>query len=428
MRNHLTVFALFFLSAFVFIPAIGQPTSPYAVTDFLAGTFFIELEVSPDARHVALITLKNNFATDRKESVVWKIDVDAQGQKTGMSIIANGLGEFSGLKWSSDSRYLVFKSIRARSIAQLMVFDLHSNKAMPVTTEKKFKNGITAFDLSADGRRIFFAVNDVPPPPPQRVVTFPQPEEPDDHSTFYRLAFADLGRKDPEVFVSMAHNAREFAISPDEKTIAFKPVRALFLLDTTGNQTVRRLTPPFPCLDPGMKWAPRGIIIQGCGGIKDGRMIRTQRRIYLVDPANGHMEQLAPEFTGELWHRSVTGTGDVLAIGNISTRWQLYKLEGSTSRARQMESPLGPIQRISLAANGKLAAFVPINEPEVYLAPDIDHLSRATKVTNFNANVNKLPKAEVQTIRWSNNDGDTIEGLLYFPPGQKGAMNLPPHS
>lgn len=425
MQKHLATLTLICLSAFGFIPAVAQPVSRYTVTDFVGVTFFKQLEVSPDARHVAFITSKNNFATDRRESVIWKIDVDAQGRKTEMTSITNRPGEFSGLKWSADSRYLGFKSILANSKTQLVVFDTHSNKSFLVTSERKFKNGITAFDWSANGARIYFVIDDVTPPPESKPVSFPQPAEPDDHSTFYRLAVADLGRKEAQPFVSMADTASEFAISPDEKTIAFRPARALFLLDTTKKDSIRRLTPPFPCLDPGLKRTTNGILIQGCGGIKDGRMIRTQRRIYWVNPVDGHMEQLGADFTGELWAQDVTAEGGVLAIGNVSTKWGLYYIDAATRKAREVESALGPIQQISIAANGEVVAFVTMNNPELYIAGGINRLSNATKITDFNASFNKLPKPEIETIRWNNNDGDTIEGLLYFPPGQKGAKNLP---
>jgi dipeptidyl aminopeptidase/acylaminoacyl peptidase len=426
MQKHLTTLTLLIvLSALASIPALGQEVSPYTVTDFLGMTFFPEIEVSPDARHVAFITAKDNFATDRKEATVWKIDLDAQGRKIGMERVAGEPGQYSSPKWSSDGRYLAFQSLRSNSRADLIVFDIEINRSFRLTTEKKFINGISAFDWSADGRRIYFVVNDVPPPQEAKAVSFPEPTEPDDHSTFYRLAAADFGRKDPQLVAAINDTAAEFALSPDEKTIAFRPGRALFLLDTTGKQAVRRLTPPFPCLDPGMKWIPKGLVIQGCGGMKDGRMVRTQRRIYWVDPANGHMEQLAPDFTGELWAQGGTPEGGVLAIGNISTKWGIYYIDPLTRKAQEVESSLGAVRRLSVATNGNLAAFSTVNNPELYIASGINRMSSATKMTDFNAKLSQMPKPEVETVRWNNNEGDVIEGVLYYPPEKKGAKNLP---
>jgi dipeptidyl aminopeptidase/acylaminoacyl peptidase len=46
-------------------------------------------------------------------------------------------------------------------------------------------------------------------------------------------------------------------------------------------------------------------------------------------------------------------------------------------------------------------------------------------VTSLNAAIESLPKPEVETIRWTNGQGDTIEGVLYWPPGRRGGKNLP---
>lgn len=406
-------------------PAIAEQPSGYPITEYLGMTLFPEVQVSPDARHVAFITAKNNFATDRNETTIWIIDVDAQGRKTGIARLTDKPGDFSDLKWSSDGRYLAYKSALPNSKPQLVVLDIKSNKLFLLTTDRKFRNGITAFDWSPDGRRIYFSVNDVPPPKENNTVSFPQPEEPDDHSTFYRLATADFGKKGAHSFVSIEDTVVEFALSPDEKTIAIKPFRGVFLLDITGKQPYHRLTPPFPCFDPGMKWTSKGIVVQVCAGIKDGKMVRTQRRIYWVDPANGHMEQVAPDFTGELWAQGGTPEGGVLAIGNVSTKWGLYYIDALTRKAQEVESGLGAVRRVSVATSGNLIAFSTVNNPELYIASGINRMSSATKMTDFNAKLSQMPKSEVETVGWNNYEGDVIEGVLYYPPGKKGAKNLP---
>ena len=72
---------------------------------------------------------------------------------------------------------------------------------------------------------------------------------------------------------------------------------------------------------------------------------------------------------------------------------------------------------------GSFVAYASLNDWEVYVARSVDNIANATRMTQFNSV--ELPNAEVDTIQWKNNEGDIIEGLLYFPPGKKGTKGLP---
>lgn len=261
MRKQITkTIFLVFLSCLMLSSAFGQETSGYSITDFLSATFFNEVEVSPDARHVAFITIKDNFEKNKAETTIWKIDVDESGRKTGMSRLIDDPGEYSSLKWSSDGRFLAFKSTHKSLKPQLVIFDVRNKKSFLVTDPKKFPQGISAFNWSPDGKRIYFAVRDLLPLEEQeklkakseQIVPFAEEKEISDKSTFYRMAVTDFG-KEAESFVSIEDTLVEFVLSPDEKTIAVRPQQGVFLLETTGKQSFRRLTPPFICFDPGMK-------------------------------------------------------------------------------------------------------------------------------------------------------------------------------
>ncbi len=429
MKEYIANIALSIYFTFLMLgSALGQEPSGYPIVEYLGMTLFPEVQVLPDAHHVAFIASKDSFATNRNDATIWKMDVDSGGRKTGMARLSGEWGEVSGIKWSVDSRYLAFKSARANSKTQLVVFDIERNKYFLVTTDKKFKNGFTAFDWSAYGRRIYFSVNDVPPPKENDTVFFPQPDEPDDHSSFYRLGTADLGRKEAQSFLSIDDSVVELALSPDKKTIAVNPFHAVFLLDIAGKYPFHRLTPGFPVWYQGMKWTRKGIIIAACGKMKDGQMVMSPRRIYWVDPATGRMEQAAPDFTGELGGKAEMPDGGLVAIGATSTKSGLYHIDALTRKGKEVEPYLGVVSQVSAAGDGNLLAFSVVNNnhyPELYIANGIDRMGSATMVTDFNAKLTQMPKPEVETVRWNNNEGDVIDGILYYPPGKKGAKNLP---
>src|SRR5207237_4861721 len=130
MKKCITNAALLFcLGALTLSQTAAREVSAYTVTDFLGMTLFTEIELSRNGRHVAFITSRNNFVTDRRENSIWRFDIDAQGRPIGMVSVIRQAGRFSNLRWSGDSRYLAFESLGQNSKQQLIVVDIKSNKS-----------------------------------------------------------------------------------------------------------------------------------------------------------------------------------------------------------------------------------------------------------------------------------------------------------
>lgn len=406
-----------------------QPAGP-SIRDFLGRTYFQEIEASPDSKHVAFLTTNFNFATDKKEWTVWNLQVDQIPSKTALTKVTMSNGAISTLKWSSDGRYLGYKIAQAELPSRLSLFDASTSKVINITDEKSSKNGVSFFNWSADGKHLFFAVDDTPALPKDSPVTFPPREDPEDHSTFYRVATAGIRRK-PQVYLSLDFQIPpEFVVLPGESKVVYSMGRSIFLVDINDAKNPKRLSPVLLCT-LGLRSVPKGLLFQSCAGVPSGNLtpnaqaIRTQRRQYLLDPHTGHLEQLAQDYQGELWSRGLTPDGQLLAIGLNSTKWTLYKINPESKRREAIETPAVGISHISVSGNGKTVAFASILDGEIYIANGLDHLRTAQKVTDFNTTYNKQPKAEKRTIKWSNGEGNEIEGVLYFPPGKTDAKGLP---
>ncbi len=61
---------------------------------------------------------------------------------------------------------------------------------------------------------------------------------------------------------------------------------------------------------------------------------------------------------------------------------------------------------------------------EVYIIKDNDY-KNPIRITNFNTRLEKYPKPEIETVSWTNSNGDSIEGILFWPPSKKNSKNLP---
>ncbi len=61
---------------------------------------------------------------------------------------------------------------------------------------------------------------------------------------------------------------------------------------------------------------------------------------------------------------------------------------------------------------------------QVYLAADPLHPDNLKKLTDFNPVFAERAQPEWEPYAWKSDDGQTVEGVLIFPPGKKGAKHL----
>ncbi|MEO7673652.1 MAG: prolyl oligopeptidase family serine peptidase, partial [Pyrinomonadaceae bacterium] len=411
---------------------IRQDIPGYPVTEFLEMTLFREVEAAPDGTRVAFITAKDNLARNLTDVAVWTVDIDGSGRKTRETRLTKLPGDYSALRWSPDGRFLAFLLTRTGIEAQLIVVDTRSGKLIPITDPNKYPNRILGYEWMPDTGDIAFALYDIPKPKerkPPFLEVLPFEEEVPDHTSFYRLRAGDFGRREAQVFAA-TNFVRDMAFSPDGKTIAYISGRNIFLLPTSGKQPPRKLTnnPPLPCIDKGMKWTARGLLLRACGVFKSGQRVINQKRLYRFSLADGRMEQLATEFGGEVQGFSEAADGSLLLNGLISTRTVIDQVDADTGKAKELTSYRGIVGPVSLSRNGKLVAFSLTSEKhfaELYVARGIDQLDKAFRVTDLNARLNQMPIPVTESVHWDNKEGDTIEGALFWPPGKQGAKNLP---
>jgi dipeptidyl aminopeptidase/acylaminoacyl peptidase len=88
----------------------------------------------------------------------------------------------------------------------------------------------------------------------------------------------------------------------------------------------------------------------------------------------------------------------------------------------------GTHEIIAAAAHSPRVAFVrsSFEEPsEVYFAESADKLQAARPITAFNKLFTERDLPKGKPYRWKSDDGETIEGMLMYPPGKFEAKNLP---
>ncbi len=230
----------------------------------------------------------------------------------------------------------------------------------------------------------------------------------------------------------------EIALSPNGKNLAFLsgPVHRrvedpsdfeIYLVDANGGEA-RQLTHN-QALEERIKWAPDSrwvyFLVPAAAGSLEGAYRDVQGRLYRIDSESGKVDRLGGAFDGSFDEFVLLPDGRELALGLKGLETQIYLIEGEN--AARLPALPGTYVGIESAAksNSILVRRSALNDPtQVYLVPDPLRLDQSTALTAFNSIFRERAQPEWQPYTWKAEDGRTIEGVLIFPPGKKGAKHL----
>jgi dipeptidyl aminopeptidase/acylaminoacyl peptidase len=230
----------------------------------------------------------------------------------------------------------------------------------------------------------------------------------------------------------------EIAPSPDGKSIAFVtgPVHhrietpkdfEMFEVAASGGEA-RQLTHN-DAVESELRWSPDShwllFTVQAAAGSLEGKYRDVQGRLYRMDVASGKIERLGASFDGSLDQFTLLPDGREIALGLKGTEDQLYLIDGD--KATKLPGLAGSYAGLESARNSSaiLVRHSAITRaPQVYLAADPLHPDKLTALTSFNPIFAQRAQPEWQPYTWKADDGRTIQGVLIFPPGQKGAKHL----
>jgi dipeptidyl aminopeptidase/acylaminoacyl peptidase len=140
------------------------------------------------------------------------------------------------------------------------------------------------------------------------------------------------------------------------------------------------------------------------------------------------MRRLAENFDGNINGYAISPDGDVYILGQLETEVQIYSQRSLSEGLTRHIGWNGSYESITLS-NQDLIAFIysSTEKPmEVYLADNINQLQFAKAITNENKLFTERDLPQAKVYQWKNEeDHQTIEGILHYPPGKFQAKNLP---
>jgi dipeptidyl aminopeptidase/acylaminoacyl peptidase len=230
----------------------------------------------------------------------------------------------------------------------------------------------------------------------------------------------------------------EIAPSPDGKQVAFvtEPLNKrienpaayeIFLVGPAGGGA-RQVTHN-QAVESNLRWSPDGrwihFAVNAAAGSLEGKYRDVQGRLYRLDPASGKTERLGASFDGSLDQYALLPNGRELALGLKGTETQIYLIEGE--KATKLPGITGSYAGLDPAhtADAFLVRHSTVTDPaQVYLVADPLHPDKLDKLTNFNPVFAERAQPEWEPYTWKSDDGQSVEGMLIFPPGKKGTKHL----
>jgi dipeptidyl aminopeptidase/acylaminoacyl peptidase len=457
----------------------AQTSKPaIALDEYLNTTSISEAHLSPDGTAAVIATETPDWKANNFRHDLWLWTA-----ATGLRPLTHS-GSEENAQWSPDGKWIAFVSDRAQSggadddakkddasADRLWLIPVGGGEALPLYREKL---DVHAFAWSADGAAIYYAVTaplthqqeetqkadwkDVVryreqhrgdlllkqtlAPALEKALAVEGPE---------RHVVAELKAGDREKAESAATlpagaetvakselAISEIAPSRDGKSVAFVtgPVHKriedptdyeVFLVTAPGGEA-RQMTHNF-AVESELKWSPDNkwlhFTVQAAAGSLEGKYRDVQGRLYRMDVAGGKIERLGAGFDGSWDSYALLPDGREVALGMKGTEDQLYLVEGE--KATKLPGLSGSYAGLEGARNSGaiLVRHSKITEPtQVYVAADPLRPDKLTALTNFNPIFAQRAQVEWQPYTWKADDGRTVEGVLIFPPGQKGAKHL----
>ncbi|MFQ6037054.1 MAG: prolyl oligopeptidase family serine peptidase [Candidatus Aminicenantales bacterium] len=405
--------------------------------------------LSPDGQWVVYTQrVRDMEDKDLKSTThIWRVRVDGSERRQ----MTRGPESCTSPAWLPDSRTIAFLSTRGKTSGetreggqggrnQIFFLPVDGGEAWQVTEHGE---GVQAFRISPDGNTIAFTARDpLSKEEQEKRKKKDDAEVVDAEFRMSHLWLFDIQEKKEERLTEGAFTVSEFRWSPDSREIAFvsRPNTKvddawksdIWVLDV-ASKTKKKLYEN-PGRDTNPRWSPDGNLIAFASDPHPGTNT-WHNKLYLISPEGGKPRVLLKDFdrnfSNPIW--APDGRTIFWSAGD-GTSMNLFRVDIQTGRVEKIVAPKGANSRWELAADGSRWVWVhtPSTWPSEVSTARLD-LKGMSLLSDANPwlREEKVRFGRVETIRWTNSDGQEIEGVLTFPvnyePGKRYPLILNPH-
>ena len=413
----------------------GQEPRVLSATDTLRLNQVGSPTLSPDGEWVLYTRRTRDMEDEQLEArtQVWRVRVDGTARRQ----LTHATSDSRAPAWSPDGAQIAFLAARGdvdEPRAQVYVMPVDGGEAYPLTAHDA---AVTAFRVSPDGARLLFLARDGETDEEERRRT-----ERDDavvvDETFRgtHLWVQDLQTDDVTRLTEGPFTVSTPDWSPESGRIAFerRPSPAandgwksdIWVLDVESGETRKLYENGGSDVSP--RWSPDGRTIAFSANEVEASTTMF-RKLYLIALEGGEprtlLEEFDNQFTTPIW--SPDGRRIFWSTGQGTSTVQFaVSIESGAVTAGATSS--GRSGGWDLSADGTRWVWVhttPGWPAEVYTAGR--DLADPVRLTDANAWLRDeaVQLGAVETVRWQNSDGQTVEGVLTKPVGYEAGRRYP---
>lgn len=430
---------------------LDERTHEITIDDYFTLAVMGTCTVSPDGEGIAYTEVRWEPPEEKRNTDLWVVNAETR-ESTRLTF---DKAADSAPTWSPDGQWLYFTSNRSRAGEESPPYDGSKQvwrmtpKGGEPSTVTRVKDGIDSYQLSHDGRTLYYTVSD-------EVVDDAWKELRENYKSltyghgvtnFSQLWKLDLTTWRATKLVDEKRVVREFAVSADEQRIAMVTTPDESLLTNEGwsrvdvyeaatekistltDQIWRKPHPsPYGWID-GLTWSADGAAL-GFTVSFDGYPTLVYAQEWndgtpllreLERPYNVTITGATTKWRGE--------TRDLCFIGEMKAKARVWCLENVRDGGQGASRPWGHEESVAHAFDfdrkGESMAVVAgtlWHAPDLYLA---DRHATNTRITNINPQVDNWKLPQILVVSWKGANNDDVEGILELPPDYKAGSPLP---
>ncbi len=415
------------------VAATAQPR-PLGFVDALSLPSIQDPQLSPDGRQVLFVMDAPDWKANRRVGHIHRINADGSDQT---QITFGERGE-SSPRWSPDGTQVAFLA-RRDGDEQNQIYLLHTGggEARRLTTHP---TAPSSFTWTADGRALHFLASDAKTADEKE-----KDRRQDDVYAFEENNFKQrhLWRVDVQAgnttrLTDGAFSITQYAVSPDGTRIVttrtssplleFSHLNEVWVMNADG-QGARQLTTGNRVSEGNLMVSPDGQQLLFRAGANDAMQGYYNGKLFVMPLAGGAPRLVTPaDATYDVANAEWSKDGSAIYfVANMGVHDELFRLDVASRRATALtsgEHSFGGFDYLPGIDRFVFTRNTPAHPAEVFVAsPASPSPQRVTQV--FADLASRFQLAKQERFTWKGQDGQTVEGLLYYPVGYQEGQRYP---
>lgn len=412
------------------VPAVAQGRRPLGVVDMINLPAVSDPQLSPDGRSVLFVMDAPDWKANRRVGHVYRIGADGRDQ---VQLTFGERGE-SSPRWSPDGRRIAFLARRGDDAHnQIYVLDADGGEARRITSHTSAPSDLT---WSPDSRLIFFTAANAPSAAAKEkkrlqddVYAFEETNFEQEHlwvtdleGTATRITFGDYSVTDYTLSPSGSTVAMTRAPSPLLEHLSKSEV---WVMDANGGNARRLTTNEVAESEPLV--SPDGRQVIFTADANERFEIYYNDKLFLAPREGGPAQVLLPDAPYQIVSAQWAPDGKaVVFLANHGVHTQLMQVDLATRRVTPLTSGEHTIGAWRLHQGSGAHVFTvntPARPAEVFVMTPGAAMRQVTHVFDFVGETFAVARQERFT--WKGQDGQAVEGLLYYPVNYQPGTRYP---